>query len=241
MPTVIKNLIIINVLLFFGGMALEGHGIDLARYLGLHYFLSENFNLAQLITYMFMHGGFTHIFFNMFAVWMFGSTLERVWGPKRFLTFYLVCGIGAGLIQELVYFIQAMHVSSSLTPDMIAMVKNEGYQIWQQGQNYSAPALGALNRIFNSTTVGASGSVYGILLGFGMLFPNQQMFIFPLPVPIKAKYFVIGYAILELYLGFANNPSDNVAHFAHLGGMLFAFFLIMYWRKKNNNHGTYYN
>ncbi len=241
MPTVTKNLIIINVLLFFGGIALKGHGIDLSDYLGLHFFLSDQFNLAQLITYMFMHGGWTHIFFNMFAVWMFGSTLERVWGPKRFLTFYLICGIGAGLVQELVGYIQYLSVSGALTPELMSIVKNEGLNLWKQGMNYSNPTMGTMNALMNIPTVGASGSIYGILLGFGMLFPNQQMFIFPIPIPIKAKFFVIGYAALELYLGFANNPNDNVAHFAHLGGMLFGFFLILYWRKKNNNHGTYYN
>ncbi len=242
MPTVTKNLIIINVLLFFGGIALQGRGIDLSDYLGLHFFLSDHFNLAQLITYMFMHGGWTHIFFNMFALWMFGSTLERVWGPKRFLTYYLVCGIGAGLIQEVVGYIHYLSVSGALSPEMISIVKNEGLSLWKQNMNYTHSGMGALNAILNVPTVGASGSIYGILLAFGMLFPNQQMFIFPLPVPIKAKFFVIGYAALELYLGFANNVGDNVAHFAHLGGMLFGFFLIIYWRKKNtNHHGTYYH
>ncbi len=224
MPTVTKNLIIINVLLFFGTKALSGHGIDLTDYLGLHFFLSDKFNIAQLITYMFMHAGWSHIFFNMFALWMFGSTLERVWGPKRFLIYFLVCGIGAGVIQEIVQYI---HYETVLS----------GYLNVQTSSGIipMSAYLGLMN------TVGASGAIYGILLAFGMLFPNQQMFIFPIPVPIKAKYFVIGYAALELYLGFSNNPNDNVAHFAHLGGMLFGFFLILYWRKKNNNHGTYYN
>ena len=178
----------------------------------------------SIITYMFMHGGFTHLFFNMFAVWMFGRILEQVWGPKRFLFYYLACGIGAGLIQELVQYIHYETVLSAY--DSV----NTGYSI--------IPMEEYLNMM---TTVGASGAVYAILLGFGMLFPNQPMFVFPLPFPIKAKYFVIGYALIELFSGLANNPGDNVAHFAHLGGMIFGFILIMYWRKKDRGNGYYYN
>lgn len=223
-PTVTKNLLIINVLIFLGTLVAQRYGIDLTEYLGLHFFLADNFNIAQLITYMFMHGGFGHVFFNMFAVWMFGRILEQVWGPKRFLFYYLVCGIGAGLIQELVQYIHYETVLSAY--DNV----NTGYSI--------IPMKEYLNMM---TTVGASGAVYAILLAFGMSFPNQPLFIFPLPFPIKAKYFVIGYALLELYSGIANNPSDNVAHFAHLGGMVFGFILIMYWRKNNRGNGYYYN
>ena len=187
---------------------------DLNKYLGLHFFLASDFNPAQLITYMFMHGGWGHLFFNMFAVFMFGRTLETVWGPRRFLFYYIACGIGAGLIQELVQFIE-------LQP----LLSDETIKTYLG----SMPLSDFLNR-FN--TVGASGLVYAILLGFGMLFPNSPLFIFPFPFPIKAKYFVTGYALLELYSGFANNPHDNIAHFAHLGGMIFGFILIMYWKKK---------
>ncbi|NLZ72790.1 MAG: rhomboid family intramembrane serine protease, partial [Bacteroidales bacterium] len=169
----------------------------------------------QLISYMFLHAGFSHIFFNMFAAWMFGRILEQVWGAKRFLIYYLVCGIGAGIIQEIVQLIQYEFVLSSYEN------VNIGHAI--------IPMKEYLNLM---TTVGASGAVYGILLAFGMLFPNQPLFIFPLPMPIKAKYFVIGYAVIELYLGLANTQGDNVAHFAHLGGMIFGFILIKYWRKK---------
>ena len=223
MPVVTKNLIIINILLFFGGIVAAKYGINLDQYLGLHFFLADDFNLAQLFTYMFMHGGFTHIFFNMFALFMFGRILEQVWGPRRFLFYYIVCGVGAGLIQELVQYI---HYSMELSAyDSV----NIGGMIMPMAQY--------LNLMI---TVGASGAIYAILLAFGMLFPNQSLFIFPLPMPIKAKYFVIGYAALELFLGISNNASDNVAHLAHLGGMLFGFILIMYWRKKgNNNNGTY--
>lgn len=240
-PTVTKNLLIINVLMFLGTIVAQSYGIDLAQYLGLHFFLAGDFNAAQLITYMFMHAGFAHIFFNMFAVWMFGRILEQVWGPKRFLFYYLVCGIGAGIIQELVTGISYFNLKASLSPEAVEVVFREGAQILHQNLNYTDPYMANFNITINSGTVGASGAVYAILLAFGMLFPNQQMFIFPLPVPIKAKYFVIGYALIELYAGFANNAGDNVAHFAHLGGMVFGFILIMYWRKKNRGNGYYYN
>lgn len=240
-PTVTKNLLIINVLAFFGTFVAQSYGIDLAHYLGLHFIFSENFNFAQLITYMFMHGGFAHLFFNMFAVWMFGRILEQVWGPKRYLSYYLICGIGAGLISMLVTYIRMTVVKAGMSPEMIDTVYREGAGVLQEGMNYTYPAMANLNALLNGVTVGASGAVFAILLGFGMLFPNQPLFIFPLPFPIKAKYFVTGYALIELYAGFANNPNDNVAHFAHLGGMIFGFILIMYWRKKDRGNGYYYN
>ena len=163
---------------------------------------------------MFMHANFQHIFFNMFAVWMFGRTLEMVWGPKRFLFYYILCGIGAGLIQEGVQWVD--YVVNLSQYERV----NTGISIISMDEY--------LNLL---TTVGASGAVYAILLAFGMLFPNSEMFIFPLPMPIKAKYFVIGYAVLELVLGITGG--DGIAHFAHLGGMLFGLILIIYWRKKN--------
>ena len=222
LPPVTKNLLIINVLCFFGYIVAQKYGIDLNNTLGLHFFLASDFNLAQLVTYMFMHANFQHIFFNMFAVWMFGRTLEHVLGAKRFLSYYMVCGIGAGLVQELVQYIQyAMELSHYDNVDT-------GLSI--------IPMAEFLNMM---TTVGASGAVYGILLAFGMLFPETRMFVFPLPFPIKAKFFVIGYAVIELFSGFGSS-GDGVAHFAHLGGMIFGFLLIMYWRKKNKNNGQFY-
>ena len=222
LPPVTKNLLIINVLCYFGYIVAQKYGIDLNDTLGLHFFLASDFNLAQLVTYMFMHANFQHIFFNMFAVWMFGRTLEHVLGAKRFLTYYMICGIGAGLVQELVQYIQyAMELSHYENV-------NTGLAI--------IPMAEFLNMM---TTVGASGAVYGILLAFGMLFPESKMFVFPIPYPIKAKFFVIGYAVIELFAGFGSS-GDGVAHFAHLGGMIFGFLLIMYWRKKNKNNGQFY-
>ena len=231
-PVVVKNLIIVNALMLLVTFVLEQMGIDLYTYLGLYFPLSEKFRLHQIFTHMFMHGGLTHLFFNMFALYMFGRVLESVWGPKRFLTFYLVTGIGAAILHSAVNFIEYYQVTSQLTPEQVAHVKEIGYGIWSEGKNFSEPLAGKLNMILNIPTVGASGAVFGILLGFGMLFPNTQlMLLFP-PIPIKAKYFVIGYGAIELYLGFSQ-PGSNVAHFAHLGGMLFGYFLIKYWNKNS--------
>ena len=220
-PPITKNLLIINVLCFFGAIVAERYGIDADKILSLHFFMASDFNMWQLVTYMFMHAGFTHIFFNMFALWMFGRVLEQVWGPKRFLIYYMVCGIGAGLIQELVQFIQYE----------TTLVNYDGVQT-------SLGVIPMEEYLNMMRTVGASGAIYGILLAFGMLFPNSQMFVFPLPFPIKAKFFVIFYALVELFMGMSAN--DNVAHFAHLGGMLFGLILILYWRKKNGSGQIYY-
>ena len=244
-PPVVKNLLIINGLFYLATILLKGQGIDLADYLGLHYWESEGFYPHQLVTYMFMHSSvdFTHILFNMFAVWMFGKVLEGVWGSKRFLIYYMVTGVGAGLIQMLVAYIRLMPLQNLLGPEELQFIAEHGYNLANGGQLDTPSALLSnpvvVDTIFliNTTTVGASGAVFGVLLAFGMLFPNTElMLLFP-PIPIKAKWFVLGYGALELYSGFANNAGDNVAHFAHLGGMLFGFFLIQLWKK---DRGTFY-
>lgn len=240
-PPITKNLLIINVLMYMGIVVAKSYGIDLSNYLGLHFFLAEDFNLIQIFTYMFMHGGLSHLFFNMFALWMFGRTLEYIWGPKRFLIFYLVCGIGAGLIQELATTIHYYTQVANLPPEAVEVVIKDGANALHNYMNFTNPALAILNGTLNGVSIGASGCIFGILLGFGMLFPDEKMFVFPLPFPIKAKFFVMGYAVIELLLGLSNNPSDNVAHFAHLGGMIFGFFLILYWKNKRKNNGFYYN
>ena len=224
LPEVTKNLLAINVLLFLATIVMKERGIDLIGILGLHFFKASDFAPYQLFTYMFMHSGFSHLFFNMFALYMFGGVLERVWGAKRFLIFYLVCGVGAGLLQEIVQYVQYVQLGY----DSIREIA-----IYRGG--IPVPMADALNRW---TTVGASGAIYSILLGFGMLFPNEKMFVFPIPVPIKAKFFVIGYAAIELLLGMSGTQ-DGVAHFAHLGGMLFGLLLILYWRKKGKIGGPY--
>ena len=185
MPPVVKSLLLLNVAAF-----IIDYIIPMSSFLGLWYWGTELFQPYQLVTYMFMHGGFSHLFFNMFALWMFGRIMEQVWGSQRFLVYYIVCGIGAGLVQEL-----------------------------GQMAGIIAP---------NAMTIGASGAVYGILLAFGMTFPNEHLFIIPIPFPIKAKWFVCIYAFIEILEGMSGK--DGVAHFAHLGGMFFGLMLILYWR-----------
>ncbi len=237
-PVVTKNLLAINVVMFLALIVANKNGIDLNNILGLHFYMSEEFHPYQLVTYMFMHGGFSHLFFNMFALFMFGRTLEYVWGPKRFLIFYVVAGLGAAFVQELVGAVRFYNLVEGVDADKLAIVFEEGAAALREGKNFIIPKLAELNLVLNSQTVGASGAVYAILLGFGMLFPNERMFVFPVPFPIKAKYFVIGYALIELYMGTMGTP-DGVAHFAHLGGMLFGFILIKLWRNKGEIGGPY--
>jgi membrane associated rhomboid family serine protease len=241
-PAVTKNLIIINVIFWIASIVLPKVGIDLSDWLALYYPGSENFNPIQLVSYMFMHDthSITHLFFNMFAVYMFGRTLEQMWGGKRFLIYYLITGVGAGLINILVAFVRIKSVEKGLSPDVIAEVYREGGQILSRGMNYTDSLMGQLNLLINIPTVGASGAVFGILLAFGVLFPNVPLYIMFIPVPVKAKYFVIGYGLIELFLGFADFSGDNVAHFAHLGGMLFGYFLIRYWKKNDAKNGKYF-
>lgn len=214
-PTITKNLLIVNVVVFLATYLFRNMGVDLNNVLGLHFFLAPDFHIYQLFTYMFAHGGFSHIFFNMFALWMFGCIVERTWGAKKFLTYYIVCGVGAGLFQELAQFAQFYFIASE-----------------QLSHFTLAQTMKVANAAFLNlwTTVGASGAVYGILLAFGMLYPEERIFIFPLPVPIKAKWFVMGYAAIELFMAYSST-GDGVAHLAHLGGMVFGFFLIRYWRR----------
>ncbi len=233
-PPVVKNLIIINVIMLLATYVLNMRGIDLNSILGLRYFQSPEFRPYQLVTHMFMHDGFTHLLFNMFALWMFGRVLESVWGPKRFFIYYFVTGLGAAVLHSFVNFIEFQHLASKMTPEAVQMVISQGTEIFNQGKNFSDPDSGKLNLMLNIPTVGASGAVFGILLGFGMLFPNTElMLLFP-PIPIKAKYFVAGYGAIELFSGITGMGA-NIAHFAHLGGMLFGFILIKYWNR-NEKH-----
>jgi len=254
---VVKNLIIINVLMFLAtwGTGYLKHDPDfLIRLLGLHYWKSEYFKPVQLVTHMFMHGGIWHIFFNMFALWMFGPVLEQVWGGKRFFVYYIITGLGAATCQLLVNHIQ-LHsiyeyaISSNITPDGVASIVhskfpqyyNEIYAKliapWSADPSnpaYISQARYFLNEMIDIPMVGASGAIFGVLLAFGILFPNTQlMLLFP-PIPMKAKYFVILYGVLELYLALTQ-PGSSVAHFAHLGGMLFGFILIRLWSKNRSN------
>lgn len=249
-PPVVKNLIFINVILWlativtpglFNGMGVK---VDLTDILGLHYWASSKFNPAQFITYMFMHGGFEHIFFNMFALYMFGGVLEQLWGTKRFLIYYLITGVGAGIIQQLFWTIEYHSVIEALND---AISANSGevllnhqavlsqYFRLENITSFNAPALIEMKHMFLNMpiTVGASGAVFGLLLAFGWLFPEAKLMLLFFPVPIKARIFVLIYGVAELFLGVAQFSGDSVAHFAHLGGMLFGAILILIWKKKN--------
>jgi membrane associated rhomboid family serine protease len=230
LPPVVKNLIIINVvmlLLMYAANAMWG--VDLNAILGLYFPKSDSFRSWQIVTHMFMHGSFIHLFLNMFALWMFGRVLEQVWGPKRFLVYYLATGLGAAFFFELVQYMQYNKVMAVLSPEQLQYVYDSGSEAARQGQNFADKQMGSLNRILNTPVVGASGAVYGVLLAFGVLFPNTQlMFIFP-PIPVKAKYVVIIYAAIELYSAITR-PGSGVAHTAHIGGMIFGYLLIRYWR-----------
>ena len=236
LPEVVKNLLIINGLFFLATISLDNFGLDLVKIFGLHQFQSPDFKPHQIITHLFMHGNFTHLFFNMFALWMFGKILENFWGAKRFLTFYIVTGIGAAFVHLGISQYEIFNLQSLLTTDQVNIVLEEGKTLLDKKpipMNYTNILMGKLNLMIHTPTVGASGAVFGLLLAFGMLFPNTLLYLY-FAIPVKAKYFVIAYGLLELYAGISNNPADNVAHFAHLGGMIFGFFLIKYWRKNTN-------
>jgi len=213
-PIVTRNLLIVNVLAYLATVVLKSQGIHLENLGGLHFFLADHFYFYQFITYLFLHGSFTHLFFNMFALWMFGCVIENVWGAKKFLFYYIICGIGAGICQEIVQYVS--YASEGLA----------AYEYVTDGTTRMAVSA----YLDNWCTIGASGAVYAILLAFGMTFPEERIFIFPLPVPIKAKWFVIIYAAIELVSAYTSS-GDGIAHVAHLGGMLFGFLLILYWRR----------
>lgn len=215
LPPVCKHLLIINVLMFLLSTVLSARGVDLNRILGLHLVFASDFHFWQPITYAFMHEGFSHLFFNMFALWMFGYTLENVWGSKRFLIFCLVTALGAALAQEITYYF--------MNYDLIS----KGYKFIKFPDGNILPTANYLNR-FN--TIGASGIVFGVLLAFGMMFPNTYIYLYFL-VPMKTKWFVLGYCLLELFNGVVGT-SDGVAHFAHLGGALAGLLLILWWKRK---------
>lgn len=228
---VVKNLLIINVLAFIAQQVLAAY-FPITERLALHYPAAEGFESYQLFTYMFLHADFSHLFFNMFPLFMFGIMLENHWGSKRFLLYYLVTGVGAGLVQFLVAWFSIRHYEGMLDYEDILRVYKDGLSVIEQGMVFTDVNMQSLNLALNGQTIGASGAVFGILLAFGMLFPDiQLMLLFP-PIPIRAKYFVMIYGAIELFMGVSNLQGDNVAHWAHLGGMVFGFFLILHWRKK---------
>lgn len=228
-PPITKYLLLINCVAFIitflvggGTYSVSGQtetSYTLNQSLGLHFFLANDFHLFQLVTYMFMHGGWAHIFFNMFALWMFGSIIEQSWGPKKYLIFYLVCGLGAGICQEIAQFFEYYMMGLN-----------------QFGADFGLLDMFSINFPNSGVTVGASGAIYGLLLAFGMTYPDERLFIIPIPFPIKAKWYVLVLMVLDL-LSAISTSSDGVAHLAHLGGMLFGFLMIKYWRR--NPYGSY--
>jgi membrane associated rhomboid family serine protease len=270
LPPVVKNLLIINILFFVATIAFKNFfDINLKDILGLHYYESDQFHPYQIFTYMFMHGDFTHLFFNMFALWMFGNSIENIWGGKRFLVYYLITGIGAALTHYIIFYFQIspdLHlldacIQNPIEANVQNLVTNHSFYvseysgaIWTGFQQFqhnvqllsmgdnSAVVQESINAFLveyreyylsEPNIIGASGSVFGILLAFGMLFPNVRIYVYFL-FPLKAKWFVIIYGALELYFG-VSGTNDGIAHFAHLGGMLFGIILILLWRKRNNN------
>lgn len=227
LPIITKNLIIINVLMFLATMAFP----ILSNKLALFSVVSSEFAPYQIVTHMFMHGSPTHIFFNMFALFMFGGVVERAFGHQRFLFYYFATAFGAAFLQSVVNYVEIQQAMQGLDPRVIGMVKTEGRELIEQGMNYSAPAIGHLNGLINVGMVGASGAVFGLLAAFGMLYPNQTIYLLFPPIPMKAKYFVLGYGAIELYLG-VTGRNPGVAHFAHLGGAIFGALIILYWRKQ---------
>ncbi len=257
MPPVVKNLLIINGLMFLATITLyDRFGFDLTRIMGLHFMESENFRWYQFITHMFMHGNFMHIFSNMFALWMFGTAIENIWGSKRFMYYYFFTGLGAASLHMLISYFRFNDLYQAIVAyknasspesftylvlnyfpeykyqlaDFIATWTNFRFDPSFVQESYRFIDQQYLMQI-NIPTVGASGAVFGLLLAFGMMFPNSLIYLYFL-FPIKAKYFVMLYGLFELYSGIMNQPGDNVAHFAHLGGMIFGIILILYWRNK---------
>lgn len=234
-PPVTRNLILINLLIWIVEAVSGSFGLKLLDLLGLHFlwgFSGCDFNPAQLVTYMFLHDqyNFMHVAFNMFTLYMFGRIIEQTWGSRRFLFYYFVCGIGAAIVQEGVWaltwrsdFIDIIVNNTGLTADTV-----KGY-IQADPEAYE-PLMMTFRNSF--LTMGASGAVFGVLLAFAFLYPDIPLYIFFIPVPVKAKYMVAGYAVLEFFLGVSGNMG-TIAHFAHLGGMLFGLILLLYWKRRN--------
>lgn len=216
-PIVTKYLLIINIVMFLITELVAPMGIDLTGILGLHFFKASDFHVYQLITYMFMHGGWMHIIMNMFMLWMFGMVIENVWGPKKFLFYYIVCGIGAGLCQEIAQYIEIWANFNSQYPLSLM----DAFSVMGQ---FSTQLNGA-------TTVGASGALFGLMLAFGMIFPDMEVLMIPIPIPVKGKWLAIVMFVLTVITNYLVSPGQAIAHFAHLGGIIFGYILIKYWQK----------
>ena len=226
-PETIKQLIIINIIFYFGSQFLGDLSYDI---LALHYFENDKFIISQLITHMFMHGSPSHILFNMFGLWMFGSPLEQMWGKQKFLFFYFSAGLGAAALQMLVYHVQVQALYDVIETNNLSL-SDPGILLNYMSQNDYNQALSS----FNSVMVGASGAIYGVLVAFAFSFPNSKlMLLFP-PIPIKAKYFVPLLIVIDLFFGLSSFSIGSIAHFAHIGGALIGLVMVMYWKKNQFN------
>jgi len=237
-PPVVKNLLIINGIFFLATLVFEQQGKQLSDYLGAHYFDSPKFQIWQPITYMFMHGSFMHLFFNMFGLFMFGRILEHRWGSKRFINFYLITGLGALSLQWLVQGIEVYQITGSFLNkggSLLEMLADRRYDT----SVYSASEAATLYSNYFSPMVGASGAIFGIMTAFAVLYPNMELMLMFIPFPIKAKYFIPIYIVIELFLGVARIQGDSVAHFAHLGGALIGFILVKIWKNKDRFYDYY--
>jgi len=226
-PETIKQLIIINIIFYFGSQFLGDLSYDI---LALHYFENDKFIISQLISHMFMHGSPSHILFNMFGLWMFGSPLEQMWGKQKFLFFYFSAGLGAAALQMLVYYIQVQALYDVIETNSLSL-SDPAILLNYMSQNDYNQALSS----FNSVMVGASGAIYGVLVAFAFSFPNSKlMLLFP-PIPIKAKYFVPLLILIDLFFGLSSFSIGSIAHFAHVGGALIGLIMVLYWRKNQFN------
>lgn len=235
-PPVVKNLLIINVIFYIATLMFGGP--MMTQVLGVHYFDSPDFRIWQVITYMFMHdySSLFHILFNMFALYTFGSSIEFIMGSKRFLNFYLITGLGALALQLLVQSFEVYSITGSALNDGNFMVDSLKRTISFNPDLVSKDQASTLLGIYLTPMVGASGAIFGLLIAFGMLFPNAELFIMFIPVPVKAKYIIPIYVLLELFLGVKQFSGDSVAHFAHLGGALFGFILVKMWHLKRHDN-----
>ena len=226
-PETIKQLIIINVIFYFGSQFIGNLGYDI---LALHYYENEKFLISQFITHMFMHGSPSHILFNMFGLWMFGSPLEQMWGRQKFLFFYISCGLGAALLQMLVYYSQIQNLYQVIELNNLSLSDPQLILNFMSERDYSN-AITA----FNSVMVGASGAIYGVLVAFAFSFPNSKLMLLFLPFPIKAKFFVPLLILIDLFFGISSFSVGPIAHFAHVGGAIIGLIMVLYGRKNQFN------
>jgi len=240
-PETIKHLLVINILFFIGAQFLGGISNDL---LALHYFKKDKFIITQVITHMFMHGNFYHILFNMFGLWMFGSPLEKMWGRKKFLFFYFSAGLGAAGLQLLVYHLEIQSVFSLLNSNGLSFqsfkeILSSGSYNTAILQHVDEESLTSAYSAYNSSLIGASGAIYGILVAFAFSFPNSElMLLFP-PIPIKAKYLVPGLILMDLFFGFSSFSLGPIAHFAHVGGAISGFLMVWFWKRNQFNRNRW--